>query len=319
MAYGDALAAPTEFLSIDEILRRYPPFGPQQPEGSPARVTDDTQMALAVGEALLGAGDDLTPSTLERLLRDAFIRWNRSPENDRSPGMTCMTACERLEMGMLWQDTTVAGSKGCGANMRVQPVGLIAVDDTMRSAIAQFQAALTHGHPTGLAASDLTATVISWLVSGTQPTGLVSRLREYAHAQRRVYFEEWLGALWQRSSSASPEDYIERGWDECLMALDNVDAALEWSNRDADPCYVTGGGWVAEEAFATALLCFLLFPDDPPAVIRHAAVSSGDSDSIACIAGAFAGAHCGFGIWPAEWADRIEYRDRMELLGKAWD
>ena len=50
LAIGDALAAPTEFLTIVDILRRFPPDGPQAPIGAPARVTDDTQMALAVGE-----------------------------------------------------------------------------------------------------------------------------------------------------------------------------------------------------------------------------------------------------------------------------
>ena len=52
LAFGDALGAPTEFLPVAEILRRWPPAGPA---GEPARVTDDTQMALAVGEALAEA------------------------------------------------------------------------------------------------------------------------------------------------------------------------------------------------------------------------------------------------------------------------
>ncbi len=69
-------------------------------------------------------------------------------------------------------------------------------------------------------------------------------------------------------------------------------------DRAADPCLITGEGWVAEEAFATGLLCFLLFPDDPVAAIRRAAVSSGDSDSIACLTGAFAGACHGLAAWP---------------------
>ncbi|MBX6768245.1 MAG: ADP-ribosylglycohydrolase family protein, partial [Actinomadura rubrobrunea] len=87
----------------------------------------------------------------------------------------------------------------------------------------------------------------------------------------------------------------------------------------ADPCAATGEGWVAEEALATALLCFLMFPDDPVAAIRRGAASSGDSDSIACLAGAFAGAHLGMDAWPAEWAARIEYADRLARLGRAWD
>jgi ADP-ribosylglycohydrolase len=71
---------------------------------------------------------------------------------------------------------------------------------------------------------------------------------------------------------------------------------------------------VAEEAFATGLLCFLLYPDEPLNAIRRAAVTSGDSDSIACLTGAFAGAHLGAGRWPREWMGRIEYHERLVML-----
>jgi ADP-ribosylglycohydrolase len=54
-----------------------------------------------------------------------------------------------------------------------------------------------------------------------------------------------------------------------------------------------------------------MFSDQPEEVIRRAAFSSGDSDSIACIAGAFAGAYHGIDRWPAEWVERIEYRERI--------
>ncbi len=319
-ALGDALAAETEFLSVSEILRRFPPHGPQEPPGDPMRVTDDTQMALAVGEALLAAKQPYTAVTLEEPLRRAFISWNDSPDNDRSPGMTCLTACARLNMGMPWTEATVADSKGCGANMRVAPVGLLpGVSAETRAAIAQFQAALTHGHPTALAASDLTAWTVAGLAAGGSPADLPRRLHSYARSQRTVYHGEWLGALWERSMTSSPEEFIARGWDECLGALAALDAALDQAVRAADPCLITGAGWIAEEAFATGLLCFLLFPDDPVAAIRRASVSSGDSDSIACLTGAFAGACHGLPAWPNDWIKRIEYRARLERLGEAWN
>jgi ADP-ribosylglycohydrolase len=320
MAIGDALAAPVEFLRVGEILRRYPPAGPQAPEGDPARVTDDTQMALAVGEALLEAGSPPTPATLEPRLRRAFVDWAYSPDNNRAPGATCMRACGALNQGRPWLEATVPGSKGCGANMRVQPVGLLrGVSPALRAAVAQFQSALTHGHPTALAASDLTAAAIADLAAGGGPAGLPGRLRAYAESQRTVYHADWLGALWQQPAVGSPEEFIARGWDECLGALDRLDAALSRADSVSDPCLATGEGWIAEEALATGLLCFLLFPDDGPAALRRAAVTAGDSDSIACLAGSFAGAHLGMAAWPAEWVARIEYRDRLRRLGEAWD
>ncbi len=320
MAFGDALGFKTEFLSVAEIITRFPPNGPQELEGHPALVTDDTQMALAVGEALLQAPKPFAPDTLEGPLREAFIEWAGSPDNNRAPGMTCLTACGRLRTGMLWTEATVQDSKGCGANMRVQAVGVLPdVSPETRAAVAQFQAALTHGHPTALAASDLTAAAIAFLIAGITPRDLPKTLREYAVNQREVYHGDWLGTLWQRPLMDTPEQFIARGWDECLGSLAALDVALENGDKLGDPCAITGAGWIAEEALATGLLCFLLFPDDPLAVIRRAVVSSGDSDSIACLTGAFAGAYHGLDAWPVGWAARIEYRDRLTRLGAAWD
>ena len=319
-AFGDALGADTEFLPIAQILAQWPPDGPHDLTGHPARVTDDTQMMLAVGEALLAAPRPYTAATLEGPLRASFVKWADSPDNTRAPGMTCLTACARLKLEMPWAEATVTNSKGCGANMRVQPVGVLpGVSEETRAALAQFQAALTHGHPTALAASDLTAIAIARLRSGVAPRDLPTMLREYAHSQRRVYHESWLGTLWQRPLIETPEQFIGRGWDECLSSLDALDAALALANRAEDPCRLTGEGWVAEEAFATGLLCFLMFPDAPLDALHRAAVSSGDSDSLACLTGAFAGACHGTSVWPEDWGARIEYRDRIAALGSAWD
>ena len=315
LALGDALGAKTEFLSVREIQQRFGLEGPSTLVGDPALVTDDTQMALAVGEALLEAGLPFTAAGVEGPLRQAFVAWNDSPENNRAPGMTCLTACGRLKQGLPWTKATVSNSKGCGANMRVAPVGLlVGIPAETRAALAQFQAALTHGHPTGLAASDLTAWTVSDLASGGDPHTLLPRLRGYARSQREVYHADWLGPLWERPWTNSPEEFIARGWDECLGALTALETALAQGDRQADPCSITGAGWVAEEAWATGLLCFLLFPEEPAAALRRAAVSSGDSDSIACLAGAFAGAYHGRAAWPEERMCRIEYRERLTAL-----
>lgn len=321
LALGDALAAPVEFIrSVEEIKASYGPDGPSAPEGNPAEVTDDTQMALAVGEALIAARTPYTALTLEPPLRKAFVSWMLSPENNRAPGMTCMSACRRLLNELPWIEATVRNSKGCGANMRVAPVGLLTETDAdTRAGIAQFQAALTHGHPTGLAASDLTAAAIYDLAQGGNPASLPARLREYVHSQSHQYHEQWLGTLWQVTGFQTSHSFIEHGWNECLTMLDRLDAALLNPNREVDPCLATGGGWIAEEAFATGLLCFLLYPDEPVTALRRAALTSGDSDSIACLTGAFVGAYHGLAAWPADWIERIEYRDRLKALGDAWD
>ena len=314
LAFGDALGAETEFMNVEDILHRWPPYGPRELAGNPVRVTDDTQMAIAVGRGILAPDVEISgdPRAVERRLREEFVRWYRSPDNDRAPGMTCMQACAGLEHGNRWQDASVIRSKGCGANMRVAPVAFL--PSWLRPSIAQFQGALTHGHPTALAASDLTAFAVAALASGTQPQDLLPAMRRYVGEQREIYDTMWLGDLWERSSEPTPAAFIALGWDECSHALDRLERGLEAYDGNGDPCLLTGDGWIAEEALATGLLCFLTFFDDPLYAIYSAVVTRGDSDSIACLAGAFAGAYHGDAAWPADWYDRIEYADELESL-----
>ncbi|MGA5148739.1 ADP-ribosylglycohydrolase family protein [Streptomyces griseoincarnatus] len=322
LALGDALGFPTEFKDVPSILATYGDWRSLELP-KPAVVTDDTQMTLALGRGLRTAMDrgTLGPKRLERPVREEFVEWWRSPENNRAPGNTCLRACHLLSRDERpWQDASQIHSKGCGANMRVAPLGLVpGLTDEQRAGAAQLQSALTHGHPTALAASDLTAHAVRLLAEGAEPTGLIGLLRSYAYENRTRYHAFWLGDLWTRAGDASPEQFIARGWDECLEILVRLQEAVRTASPETDPCLATGEGWVAEEALATGLLCFLLFVDEPVTALRRAACTCGDSDSIACLAGAFAGAHLGADAWPADWADRIEYRDELMTLGALWD
>ncbi|MER6134515.1 ADP-ribosylglycohydrolase family protein [Streptomyces sp. NPDC001815] len=322
LALGDALGFPTEFNDVPSILAKCGPWREMElPD--PAFVTDDTQMTLALARGLRTAMDRglLGPKRMERPVREEFVDWYQSPENNRAPGRTCLVACEKLKSAdRLWQDASQVGSKGCGANMRVAPLGLVpGLSDEQRAGAAQLQAALTHGHPTALAASDLTAHAVRLLAQGTEPTGLVGLLRSYAYENRTRYHDRWLGDLWARAQDPTPAHYIARGWDECLEALERLQRALRSPSPETDPCLATGAGWIAEEALVTGLLCFLLFVDEPVTALRRAACTSGDSDSIACLAGAFAGAHLGADAWPTEWADRIEHQGDLMSFGALWD
>ncbi|MFI0240684.1 ADP-ribosylglycohydrolase family protein [Streptomyces sp. NPDC016845] len=323
LALGDALGFPTEFNDVPAILAKCGPWREMELPGPVAYITDDTQMALAVARGLRTAmaRGPLDAARSEPPLRAEFIDSYRSPDNNRAPGNTCLTACGLLEDNERdWRDASRLHSKGCGANMRVTPIGLVpGLSEEQRAGAAQLQAALTHGHPTALAASDLTARAVFLLANGADPTGLVGQLRSYALENRTRYREDWLGDLWRRSQDPDPEHFITRGWDECLAVLERLAAAVPTVNPESDPCLATGAGWIAEEALATALLSFLLFVDAPVLALRRAACTSGDSDSIAALTGAFAGAYLGADAWPKEWTGRVEHRDELTAYGAAWD
>lgn len=125
LALGDALGFPTEFNDVPSILAKFGPWR-EIPLLKPAIVSDDTQMTLALGRGLrtaMAAGP-LEARTLEPPLRREFVSWYHDPQNNRAPGNTCMTACQLLDSDRPWQRASRIGSKGCGANMRVAPIGL---------------------------------------------------------------------------------------------------------------------------------------------------------------------------------------------------
>ena len=84
MAIGDGLGYPAEFLTIDEIKAKLLDNGFLHPDGAFIQVTDDTQMALAVANALLDVKDS-KPEDLEKSLRKHFVTWLDDPANNRAP------------------------------------------------------------------------------------------------------------------------------------------------------------------------------------------------------------------------------------------
>jgi ADP-ribosylglycohydrolase len=308
VALGDALGRDTEFVStMKEIWKRFGRSGHMRLP-YPALFTDDTQMALAVARALRDARS-LTPRELAHTTSREFIRWARLDDR-RAPGVTCMRAVAKLARGARWQDATVINSKGCGANMRVAPAAFIA-DYPTAVGYAQLQGALTHGHPTAIAASELTALAIRWAAEGVPVRQLPERLLDHALRRRTSYERGWLGKLdtrhWWKARLS-----MKRGWRENASALVDVVNALRKTGTVSDPCTLTGAGWVAEEALATALFCAVRYWHDPVEAISAAARTTGDSDSIASITGAILGAANGVEAWPVRWRYRIERRAEIE-------
>ncbi len=327
MGLGDALGLPTEFMSYTEIRKKYPNGLKFPPSDRAIMVTDDTQMAIAVGRALkkIVAEKDIRkrPAIAERAFRHEFVCWLHDPDNFRAPGFTCMSACHGLDGDTNWLSATIRGSKGCGANMRVQPVGLLKLrnepwNDSKIAPIAQLQGAMTHGHPTSLTASDLTAFVVGYLATGGARETLIDACFEYCDKMYDNYYVDYLENLWEITLAPSPTDYIHRGWDECIAELRKVEKQLRHPDTESDPSEIIGRGSCAESCLATALYCFLLFPEDPLRVIEHASITDGDSDSIAAMAGSFVGTHLGIEAWPVDLVERLEYleilRDLAEFL-----
>lgn len=276
IALGDALGWPAEPLTLEQIRARFGPQGiVELPE--PALFTDDTQMTLAVAEALIDAGDqDL--EGLMNAVSGRFVEWLQNPESYRAPGASCLYGAGQLHRGVPWREAGKPGSKGCGAAMRVAPIGYLYQHDLPRlREVAAASALTTHRHPAAEVGAVAGAYLVKLALDQSPPTDFVQLLKKE----------------------------IQGSVPDVDQALGRLDQAMQMPDPTLALVHI-GGGWVAEEAVLGALFCFLQHPRDYVAAVRLAANTSGDSDSLAALTGGISGAYLGIGALPPAWVDRIE-------------
>lgn len=286
LALGDALGYPVEFLSLKRLYEKYGTTGMMEPP-SPALYTDDTQMTLAVANALIEAGDGDIDTLMQTVGRE-FVRWMHSPENNRAPGNTCLAGTRNFENGIPWRESGIAESKGCGSAMRVAPIGYFYQHDAAKLKEAAVSSGIiTHGHPAAKAASIAAAYMIKLALDGIHP-------------------EDWFRPVLQATGGISDD------FDQAILRIGHVEG---WTNKVAALQHI-GEGWVGEEAVAMAFYCVRQFPDDYVAAVRLAANIEGDSDSVACITGGISAARLGLGAIPEDWKKRCENYPLLIKIGQ---
>jgi len=308
-AVGDALGAPIEFASLDEIVDHFGPQGPEDLEDG--LFTDDTQMTLFVAEGLIRARNRARSKGIcctESVHLLAFWRWLSTQgtrprhgynldssdlrswltdipglNHRRAPGMTCLGSLEARDPAEPLE--VLNNSKGCGGVMRTAPIGLAQPGGVF--SYACDVAALTHGHPTGRLAAGYLASIIHEIVEGADLGPAIQRgMAELAH---HPHHEETLNAL------------------ELALALAEI---AEGTPEEVERL---GAGWIAEEALAISVFCAQVAPDLESA-LRLAVTHSGDSDSTGCITGHILGALHGIEAIPQRWLDQLDLKDVVDTV-----
>ena len=312
-AVGDAIGAPVEFMSLEEIRQRFGAAGVVDMTTAyerPGAITDDTQMTLFTADGLLRAHvrESLEgTANIPLIVSHAYQRWlstqqMAAPLVDRAsdqgwlieqkelfakrvPGHTCLTALTAMPaLGVKARND----SKGCGGAMRVAPVGLFCArapgSTDQRAARRAFDlgcelAGLTHGHPTGQVAAGAFAALIA----------LAAREWELDEA-----IDEVLPLVVKRPLGGETREAIERA-----VAL----------ARGGDPApekvAMLGEGWIAEEALSIAIYAALACADFTTGVLT-AVNHDGDSDSTGAMAGNLIGTLRGVDNIPRKWLSALE-------------
>jgi ADP-ribosyl-[dinitrogen reductase] hydrolase len=145
LAIGDALCATVEFMTAREIGAQYKVHNQIIGGGwlglKPGRVTDDTEMALALGSALIASG-----GWNPRAIADAFVAWMRNKPTDT--GHTCRRGISHyLCHGSLCVPPAEEDG-GNGAAMRNLPTVLASLEseELLRQRTIE-QAHISHNHP----------------------------------------------------------------------------------------------------------------------------------------------------------------------------
>jgi poly(ADP-ribose) glycohydrolase ARH3 len=255
------------------------PYEAQPPEAVPERLemvearlgrgtyTDDTQMAIAVCESLLRCGA-VDEDDLAATIAEAF-----DPDRGYGPGTSTVV--------QLWRDGVPVreaarrlfggrGSLGNGAAMRVAPVGLLFANDPRECVLqARRSAALTHSHPLGIDGAAAQAAAVAAALRG----------------------DDHLAAA--RDAAWTPE--LQRPLDEA--------AAMAALDEFADAGRL-GATTRADESVPAAMLCAAA-PSFEEA-LTHAVRCGGDTDTVAAMAGAVAGARYGVAAIPDRWLEALE-------------
>jgi len=261
-AIGDALGAPVEFMSLEQIKAKYGPKGIVEFDGwdefPPGTYTDDTQMTIATAKGLIAAqesGDSELIGDPTSFIYVEYLKWlemQDDPFHRRAPGLTCLEALSSGVMGTITKP--INQSMGCGGMMRVAPVGLIYSPD-IAFEVGCKAAAITHGHRTGYLCAGIYAALISCLMDN--------------HSLLEACFEV---------SKIIPRQN-DRLWFNRLvsMAADLSGVALS----------KLGKGFLADECLAISLSCVM---GNSKQAILSSVNHGGDSDSTGAITGSMLGA-----------------------------
>ena len=188
IAVGDAYGAGFEFETPEVVERENDGKHYRKRAGfTPGHYTDDTQMTLAIWEAVR-LGEPWTP----RYLADRFVSvYHRDPRPGYARGFEgvlkeCKNGTELLEKLKPESDRN-------GAAMRSVPLGLLPCITKVK-AYAKIQAAITHNTPGGIASSQAVGLMAH---IGLKRLGKLSELAAFLekHVPDTPWSEPWKGEV----------------------------------------------------------------------------------------------------------------------------
>jgi ADP-ribosylglycohydrolase len=310
LAIGDALGMPTQSLSRPAIVARFGPLvggfepgpaGHPLAAGLPAgTVTDDTEQAVLLGRLLVEGLGEVDAAELARRL----VAWEDEMRARGSLDLLGPSTRRAVAALLAGEPLARAGRLGTtnGAAMRITPVGIAVPAADLDRLVDHVAAAsqVTHNTGVALAGAAAVAAAVSAGLDGASPAEAI-RLAVDA-AGRAADRGHWVAA-----ADVAARVRWAAGLARGLGIADLIDVVYR----------LVGTSLATQESVPAAFAVLAACPADPWLACRVAASLGGDTDTIAAITGAVAGACHGAGAFPAKARRTIDEVNRLDLEGLA--
>ncbi|MEN6585344.1 MAG: ADP-ribosyl-[dinitrogen reductase] hydrolase [Sulfuricella sp.] len=191
LACGDALGATVEFLTASEIKAQFGTHRDICGGGwlrlKAGQVTDDTEMSLHLGQAIIRAkGWDLTA------IADAFAVWLKSKPVD--VGATCRRGIQRYMLQGIIEGPACDSDGGNGAAMRNLPVALFTLGDAaLFQRCTLQQSYITHHHALADAGTLALGEMVQTLLLGGRVKDCRAIANRLVETHRQFKFDPYPG------------------------------------------------------------------------------------------------------------------------------
>lgn len=279
---GDALGAPFEGhpgpIDIEHV-------GVLIGKKDLSTYTDDGALTLALAESLI----DSQGLDVDGLARAFAHTYAEDPGRGYGPAAAQLLA--RIAHGDDWRTLAPAqfagqGSFGNGAAMRVSPIALHAYPEISTAlSLGRQSAVVTHTHPEAVDAAGIQAGAVALALTAAAGVDRFDVANLVASAETPV-LRTALERLSNLDRSSTPDEVVK----------------------------LTGNGLRASEAVPAALGAALTNLGSFRRTIQFAIAMGGDTDTIASMAGAIAGARLGEHAIPVSWREGTEGVERARTL-----
>lgn len=288
----------------------------------PGSYTDDTQQAVLLAYSLI-TQKGTNPAELARLfVQGARLNGYGDYGVFRHAGPGFMESVNNMMM-FNNLDTCGAISAGNGAAMRIAPLGVFYHNDMDKLLQATIDMSLiTHRDIRGIAAAGLVAFTVAHAI-GKNPDSFkpyiwLKELEELITAMEELitlnYPTVKNSAETKHQVSASIgilEKILDTSEDEAIKILD------EWAQTTSNNVKVYHHSPFALGSVLYSLFLFLNYYCDMEKAILSGVNGGGDSDTIAAMAGAMAGALYGYNNIPSSWVENVFNIDTLKELGES--